>query len=149
MNDCAEVLWRMYNENCIHGRHHGNLRAGVTNLIITITGAALAVISLDKALSPSDIGLTLFLVGLGVFGALFSAKHYERFRAHMARAHECRDALEEQVPDSKLAARRHKADSRHRDEWPTLSALRSFSLCIAVHVVVAVLGVILTVMCMT
>ena len=145
MNDSAEVLWRMYNENCTHGRHHENLRAGVTNLIITLTGAVLAIISLDKQLNNSDIGLTIFLIVLGVFGALFSAKHYERFRAHMARAHECRDALEEQVPESKLAERRSTAD---RKEWPRISAIRGFWLWIAVHIVVAILGLILTFMAM-
>jgi hypothetical protein len=50
------------------------------------------VVTADEQVDVSDVPLTLTLVAIGLFRAGFSAKHYERFKLHMARAKAHRDA---------------------------------------------------------
>src|SRR5437868_4603714 len=89
-----DVLWKMYEENVTEGRHHETQRATVTNLVIAIAAAVLGLVTYDKAITHLDLPLTIFLVFLGVFGAAFSSKYYERFRLHMKRAKKYRNALD-------------------------------------------------------
>jgi hypothetical protein len=71
------------------------------------------------------------LLLLGAFGALFSAKHYERFSFHMERARGYRDALERFLPNTQIKAMKQAADDRTRDEFPRLYDLRIFRFWVA------------------
>ena len=81
MNDLAEVMWRLYAENTTQGRHHETMRASVTSIVLLIAGAVLTVIGFSKGIYFEHSPVTTFLIFVGLFGALFVAKHYERRRA--------------------------------------------------------------------
>ena len=94
-----ECLWKVYLEEITQGRHHETQRVNVTNLVIAVAAAILALATFDKALNRSDLPLTIFLIVLGMFGAAFSSKHYERFRKHMLCARNYRNAIDATLPN--------------------------------------------------
>ena len=60
-------------------------RASVTNFIIVVAGGILGFIA-NKGVTKDQWILAVFLIIIGLFGALFTAKQYERFRFHMQAA---------------------------------------------------------------
>jgi hypothetical protein len=71
----------------------------MTTLLITLSGAIIAFITFDKELTATDLAPAFLLLFLGVFGVLFSAKHYERLNFHISRVRVYRKALEQSFPD--------------------------------------------------
>jgi hypothetical protein len=93
------ALWQMCADNIAQGRHHETQRTAVTNLVLAVSAGVLGLITFDKAINTADLPLTIFLIFLGSFGAVFCARHYERFDLHMARARWYRDAADQLLPD--------------------------------------------------
>src|ERR687891_116676 len=116
MADERDILWGMYQEHCTQGRHHEDQRATMTNLIIAVAAAVIGLLSF-KELSRGVWPLSVFLTLLGFFGALFSLKHYERFRYHMKCAAQYRNTLEKLLPDTRLRALREAAKSEHAGKY--------------------------------
>lgn len=145
MDDKRQILWGMYQEHCTQGRHHESQRSTVTSILLSVSAGGLALVSLDKQVTTGDIPIGLLLIGIGIFGAVFSAKLYERFRMHMKRARQYRDALEATIPDSDLKKLKRKADARHRED-ETLSNLPLNRLWICINLLVAILGVVVLVL---
>lgn len=91
--DGNEVIWELIKDNFEQGRSHEEMREKTVTLTITIATilvAALAIESVGK--TTLDVfgyhlkiqGLIgIILLGLGVFGAFCSQKHYERNRMHI------------------------------------------------------------------
>ncbi|MEO5326868.1 MAG: hypothetical protein H7829_01330 [Magnetococcus sp. THC-1_WYH] len=79
--DKSDFLWKMVEENYTQVRQHETMRASISNIIIVLSGALLVFSSKD-GVNKSDIPAFLFIAALGLFGALFSLKHYERARHH-------------------------------------------------------------------
>jgi hypothetical protein len=146
--DKSELLWGMYQENTTQGRHHEVQRQTVTNIVIAIAGAVITLVGLDKAVSLADLPLGLFLTLVGMWGALFSAKYYERFDLHMERARRYRKALDECVPEAQLEELKQEADEAHNSEWPRLHRVRLFWCWIGTHLIVAAIGLIVVVLSM-
>lgn len=144
-NDFAvrDVLWKMYQEHCTQGRHHETQRATVAGAFIAISGAVVGLITFDKSISSADLPLILFLILLGAFGAVFSAKQHERFRLHMERARAYRDELDKQLAGSPLKRLKREADAEHNGKYPRLSDLQLNRFWIALYIFVAGLGLIL------
>ena len=92
MADKTDILWGMYQEHAIQGRHHESQRSVMTNLAFAICAGVLGLFALDKNPSTVHVIFSLFLVFLGGFGAI-SAKHHERFSMHIESARGYRDAL--------------------------------------------------------
>jgi uncharacterized membrane protein YidH (DUF202 family) len=84
----------MCQEHCTQGRHHEVQRATVSNFIIIVAGGLLAFIA-NKDVTRDKWVLAVFIIVIGLFGALFSAKQYERFSRHMGIASKYRHELEE------------------------------------------------------
>ena len=75
----AELLWKFFQEYASEARHHEQQRATVTGFFSALAAGVLTLVGMDKTLSLSDLPASLFLVVIGVFGCLFSAKQYERY----------------------------------------------------------------------
>ena len=116
MADKSDILWGMYQENTTQGRHHESQRETVTNLIITITGVLLALIALDDKLNQADLPLAIFVTLLGLWGAVFSLKHYERYLLHMSRARQYRNALDALLNDAGIKKLKQDADAEHNNK---------------------------------
>jgi hypothetical protein len=112
MKDEAEILWRFYLDYVTHARHHQTLRATTSTILLAIAGGVLALIGKDKIwpLPRGDLPLALFLIGLGVFGALFIVRYHEQYSFYLYRARSHREALEKEVPQLNLSSLRKEAD---------------------------------------
>ncbi len=140
--DERDVLWGMYQEHCTQGRHHEDQRATVTNLVIALAVAMIGLLSY-KDLSRTMWPLAVMVLLLGLFGALFSLKHYERFRFHMKCAGEYRDALEVLLPASKLAEHRMNAKTEHGTKYGAVAAIHLFIFWMLLNLAITTLGTVL------
>jgi hypothetical protein len=104
VKDKIELLWRFYQEHCVWERHQESQRSTATNLVLVVAAAILSIITISKSIDMTDLPLTIFLVVLGVFGAILSMKHYERFARHQTLAGAYRVALDKKYQKPKFLA---------------------------------------------
>lgn len=143
-----EILWKLYEDHVIHGRHHETLRATTTTVLLAIAAGVLGLLGVERVWPPDlrVLPLALFLVILGLFGALFTAKYHERFTFHMNRAREYRNALDASLPAVGINKFRPIADARTKSEYPRLFHLRLWLFWVGLYVLVAALGLVLSVL---
>lgn len=113
----------------------------MTSIILVIAGALFTFLGQD-VLSPSKWPLAACLIVLGVFGAVFSVKQYERARRHMTIAGKHRRVLEAEV-GLDLSAIKKAADADHKRKFPSISCVRLNVLWTAIHFLIAAAGVVL------
>ncbi|HXU94451.1 MAG TPA: hypothetical protein VFP33_12420 [Gallionella sp.] len=143
MEDNIELFWRNLKDNLEHARHHETMRTSTTNIVVTLSGAAFAIIGYDKLICSADIPLLLFVAVLGIYGAIFSAKETERASLHYIRAQEFRRAIDRAKPDVDFLSIRNAADEKHWKKYPRLVRLELQSLWVGIHVGITVLALIL------
>jgi len=144
--DATDVLLALYQDAVGHGRHHEDQRALMTNLLVVICAGLLGVVGFDDRISRADLPFSVFVIVLGVFGALFSAKHHERFDLHQERGKGFRKALEALHPETHVSSLRATAATKVKEEHPYLYRVRLFWFWLAVPLIVAVTGAIVTVL---
>jgi fatty acid desaturase len=144
--DEQDILWNMYQEHCTQGRHIETLRATTTNILLAIAAGAIAVITHgERPMSLNNLPLAILLIPIGLLGVIFSWKYHERFSMHMERARQYRDALEELGPASNIRMLKSQADAITKQKHPIMFDLRLYKFWIGLHFLVAILGLILTV----
>lgn len=104
----VQVLHELYKEQRDLSIHHENQRATMSNLMLTADTILIGLIALDNSLNRKDLAVALAVVFLGIFGALFTLKHYERFRFHRHRSRLLRKAIDAALRWSEL----HSNDDR-------------------------------------
>ena len=147
MKDKSDILWGMYQEHTNQGRHHEVQRASMTNINIVVAGGVLAFIA-QGGIARDEWLLASFLIILGLFGALFSAKQYERSRFHTRSAGKHREELEK-LSQTDLSSIRDDAKKEQKTKFPKLEPLRLHWLWIIVHLLIAGLGLVLLVHILT
>lgn len=149
MNDDATLLrdscWKLYAEHCTHMRHHETQRSTVAASILAIATAIVGLITFDKKIVPSDVPLALLLILLGCFGAIFSAKHYERASLHTERARRFRDAIDSTLAGNPLKKLKQAADAAHAADFPRLEKLRLNKFWVGLYLLLAAMGLALTI----
>lgn len=145
MTDQNELLWNVYQEHCNWERHHEEQRSSVTNIFLAVAAGVLGIISVDGKLTISDVPLAIFLVIQGLFGSLFVAKQYERFRRHQNLADQYRQSLNDNMPGAKIQELRKAGDEAHKRKYPLLSRLRLYHMWIGLHLSFAIFGAVLVV----
>ena len=137
-----DILLAMYEEHVTQGREHEQQREKVTSVILVISAALLAFTS-QTSWQPRHAILTTTMAVLGLFGILFSYKHYERNRFHVRIAQEFRDEIEKSsgVP---IRAIRARAAAVHQSEYAQTSRWRLFVFWLLVPLVIFLLGAVLT-----
>jgi hypothetical protein len=138
----VDVLWGMYQEHCTQGRHHEDQRSTTTNLNVALAGGVAAFVS-AKGYAGELWPLPMMVIAIGIFGALFSLKQYERFRFHMKCAGEYRDALEVLLPSTQLCKHRLDAESKHRQErrYVIVRWVHLFAFWIILNLLIAGIGI--------
>ena len=144
--DKADLWFKLFQEYAGEARHHEQQRATVTGFFSALAAGVLTLVGFDKGLNLSDLPAALFLVAIGVFGCVFSAKQYERFYVCMERARQYRGALEEAVPESRILELKRTADTLAARRFPRLHSWRLGLFWVALHVVIATFGVLLAIM---
>lgn len=139
MKDEIEIYWRMYIENCTQGRHHETMRATLTTIIVAITAASLGLLKVDPP-SCSQLPLPALVIVLGVFGAIVTRKHYERFALHMRRASAYRRKIDALLPGLDLTSLKRGADEKQKLAFPRFYYLSLAWLWASVHFAVVLVG---------
>lgn len=143
--DSKEVLWRLYEDNREYAKFHEKGRAIITNHIATVAAILIGLITFDGKLTLSDLPISIFIIVLGCFGAAISSKQYERSRLHLTRGYRYLDALNKLYRIDLLEPKR-LADEEHQKRFQFLSSIHLNRFWTVVHVFLATLGLILSVM---
>lgn len=151
-----EDLRMYFAEHASQARKHEEQREKATNLILTISGALTGLITYAK-LAFWSLPAAFAIMLLGVFGLLFSAKHYERARMHTEVLRQIRMEIDAGANAGRTLSeltqigraihyqdfrwpifRAEGADHRHAESW--LARLRLNVFWEAVHVLVFFIG---------
>lgn len=157
--EMREILWKMYEDNRNQCRHHETQRSAVATLLLAVASGIVGLIKYDN-LTVAQLPLTLLWIVLGIFGALFSAKQYERYLFHRERYREYLAALDSILPNipvwsygrnrevqsDQLQALKKLADKRHAKEGNLLSKARLNWFWYTTYASITLLGVVLSTM---
>ena len=135
-SDSLAMLLAVYKEQAEQARHHESQRATVTNYVLIVAGGVLGLLSIENFKGYVPTGL--FLIVLGFFGAVVSAKHYERSYFHNRLAAAYRKQMEE--IDENLEIDREAARNEQEKSLPRLSKMRLFWLWNSFHIFISFLG---------
>jgi len=144
--DKAELWLKLFQEYAEEARHHEQQRATVTGFFSTLAAGVLTVVGIDKAISTADMPAALFLIVIGGFGGVFSAKQYERFFVCMERARQYRLALQGAVPGSNILELKRKADKKAAERFPRLHVWRLGLFWVVIHALIACFGLLILVL---
>lgn len=139
MTDEIEVLLRYCENEWNKARHSEDQRATMTNFIVLIAAGILGLMG-QLAFDTRSMPLALLLVLLGTYGAVSSAKLYERWRLHRTRARFWSRRLDELCPKAQIYRERQAAWRYHKSRHPRLARLRLHWLWVILHSLIAVLG---------
>lgn len=128
-----ELLLEMYKGQVARSEHYENLRSAVTNVVLTISAAFIALVGLDSKLSRLDASWGVALVALGTFGFAAVRLHSMRSRRHGKRAAAYRDAIDLRRPSAEINATRMRVP----EEKTHLHRIWA-----AVHLAIAAAGVV-------
>ena len=129
MADDTEVLLAFVHEHWEEMRHAENQRSTITNMIMVITSLIVGLIS-QVGLAKGSIVLAILLTVLGIYGALVTAKLYERHQFDQRRLDFWYTRIDELHPNAQFLSLRQKADDTHAKEFPRLVKLRVHRLWI-------------------
>lgn len=122
-----ESLQSYYDEHATQARKHEEQRERVTNIVISIAGLLIGLVTFANLQLWSLIGAASVSL-LGIYGFLFSGKHYERFKFHTAVLEAVRNEIERAPSHPKygsvsLSSLRSSATAKHYREfvWPKFS----------------------------
>ncbi|WP_174186437.1 hypothetical protein [Nocardia barduliensis] len=124
----------------MQGRQSENHRAIMTMLVVigAIGGMTYIALQHDSHMISAAVSLAVCLLGL--FGALISAKYFERFKMHMDAAQLLRRRLNDLYPrlylEDDWAANRRQ----HESKYKVLSWIRLEHLWVLAHLGIATLG---------
>lgn len=93
LKEQKDVLLGTYQENRTHVRHLEAQRATASNIIILTTIGLIGLMA-NGDLNCKDWPLSIALIVLGVYGAMFTAIHFECIRHYRRRARECFKSME-------------------------------------------------------
>lgn len=115
-----EILWGLYQENRAASRHHEDQRTATASMLVAVCAAVIAVVTLDRVVSWSDLPLTLLLTAIGAFGVALSLKQYERCQLHRLRAKRILERIDETFGETGASALLSVIDQEHVHETRAL-----------------------------
>jgi uncharacterized membrane protein YeaQ/YmgE (transglycosylase-associated protein family) len=145
MADDTDVLIKFYEEDWQQARQAEDQRTAITNITLIIVPALIGFVS-QKSFDINALPLTVLLIVLGVYGAVASQKLYERHRYFSDRAGFWRNQISKLHPQLEIDKIRSEAAAQHTKHFRRTEKLRLYLLWLALHLLVAAAGVILTIM---
>jgi len=139
MTDDADVLLKIVEDQLINARNTELQRATITNFVIVISAAIIGFFA-TKGVNQNSLPLAIFLVLLGVYGAIFCLKLYERWHLNVKLAKRWRDRIAELHPEARIDELRGEAIKEHEREYPILHKIRVHHLWIIFNILIAIIG---------
>ncbi|MGB3797038.1 MAG: hypothetical protein WA957_12120 [Alteraurantiacibacter sp.] len=138
----VEALWLLYSDNVDQSRHHENERAAIAGVVLTIGAAIAGLITYDGIIAGISDGIMAVLMGVvGLFGAAFSFKSYERSHYHFCRAREFRNAADKIVLNGQLADIQREADKQHKQKFGHFHKMKLHRWWIALNLLITLLAI--------
>ena len=145
MADETDILLKLCEEEWAQARQCENQRAIITNIVLVIASAALGFLS-QMGLSIEMLSVTIFLIVIGIYGALTSQKYYERYQFHIERARAWFRRLEELHPKSQITKIKEDADKKHNQKFKRLEVIHLHTLWFFLHMAITLMGVVFSVL---
>jgi hypothetical protein len=114
--------------------------------LIAISGVVLGIITFKKEITSVELPLIFFLFLLGGFGAVFSAKQYERYCFHRERARGYRAAIDELFAGAPLATINKLADKKSKQAFPILFDFPLHTFWFWLYIVICILAILLAIL---
>ena len=144
MSETTDILINASDREFAQAKQSEDQRANITGLLVVVASAIQGGLT-QTGLNKNALPLTIMLIILGLFGMLASMKLYERARRHTRLGFLIRDKLEELHPATQLSALLEITRKEQQEEFPILRSIRLYMIWMALHSLVAILGVIYTV----
>jgi len=138
--DACAILMDLYKDDCTQARHHEEQRSSVTNIIVAVSAGLIAFIAHGKQLHHAAWMPCSLLIFLGLYGALCSAKHYERAQRHGIRARAYREKVAALCPTANLLEICDKAQKKTEHDFPCLARRKLYHLWIGLNLFISLLG---------
>ena len=142
--DEKDALFGMFKQYMEQGLHHQQQRSTIANIVLVLSGAIVGLVTFDNEICGPDVIAGIFLVGLGLFGAAWSAKQHERYAYYLQRARGYRDALAAALPLD-MASIDKTADEATAKQYRILHRLRLWYFWTFLYVLVVAVGVLIVV----
>ena len=139
-----EVLLHFCEDQYNWCRHTENQRSTMTNLIIMITAALLALIGY-LGFEISSLLISVFLIILGISGVIMTLKYHERFRLHLELAGQWANRIDELCPNAKLNLLAKQGFQKHEKSYAKLTNLQLHWFWVFIHILISLLGLASTV----
>jgi Flp pilus assembly protein TadB len=110
-----DVLLKMYDEHAQQARQHETQRERMSWIILAVSGVLVTFIA-NNGLQPNSLIASATLIVLGVYGWLFSLKHYEKNRLHTKIMKSFRDNLGGET-GLDIDAIRAVGSNSHKDDY--------------------------------
>ena len=127
MADNVDILLKFWEEQWAQARQCENQRSIMANFIISIFTAGIGIIVISD-FAFKTLPIAFFLAVLSVFGGLFSAKLFERWRLHERRAIKWSEKIDELAPEAELLKKFWEAHREHKDNHPKMKKIALFRL---------------------
>ncbi|MCX6029738.1 MAG: hypothetical protein NT169_10610 [Chloroflexi bacterium] len=145
MADEKDILFAMFKEYLDEGFYHLEQRTATANVILVLAGATVGLITFDQKLGGTDIFAAYFLIGLGLFGMLWSAKHHERYNYFLERARGYREKLGEFLPQIDMIDINKKAEEKAKKKYRVLFRIQLWYLWTFLYLMITALGILIAV----
>lgn len=127
MADKTDILLKFWEEQWTQARQCETQRSTMANFIISIYAAGIGIIVVAD-FAYKALPVAIFLLVMGVFGNLFSAKLFERWRLHQERAIKWSERIDEIEPKAKLIDLFWEAQEKHKSNHPFLNKIALYRL---------------------
>lgn len=139
MSEAQKLLFCTMEENWRLARQAEEKRATIAAVnLIVISG--LQSVLVVYGLGLKTLPLALWMLGIGVYGIVATAKLYERSQFHILRARKLRARLDVLSPDAQEEELQRRAEEEHRKRYPLLIDIRLNALWIGLHCLIVALG---------
>ena len=142
--DENDALFGMFKQYMEQGLHHQQQRSMIANIVLVLTGAMVGLVTFDNEICGPDVITGIFLVGLGLFGAAWSAKQHERYAYYLRRGRGYRDALAAALAID-MASINKTADQATAKKHRVLHRMRLWYFWTFLYVLVVAVGVLIVV----
>ena len=139
MADDTDVLIKFCEDEWAQARQSETQRAMMTNFIIVLFGVVFGFI-IEIGFVKKILPLAGLLIFIGIYGALVSAKFYERWQYARRRVRYWRKRIDELHPDAKLLELMGEAENEHTKANPSLRKIRLHWFWCTLHIVIALIG---------
>ncbi|WP_280447093.1 helix-turn-helix domain-containing protein [Nocardia brasiliensis] len=139
-SDGQVILLQLWQEQRTQARQSENHRTVMTLVVFLAAIGAIVYLALQSETDIVSVAVALAVCALGLFGALISAKYYERFKLHTYGAEHFQRRLSELYPDLRIEQLWSENERQHKRRYKTLSTIRLHHLWVAAHLSIALLG---------